>query len=296
MIAVFGGTGFIGSRLVEVLRERGEDVVAITHNRERARTKGFRFGDMLRPETLGAAVDGVEVVVQTATFPGYPLEQPRRGWTFERFDGEGTERLVAASGAAGVKRYVYVTGVGADVPNPRSHHLAILRGEQTVRSSGMEWACLRPSAVYGPTDRRLNVLLDVARVLPVIALPGLDALHEPVFIDDVAQALRQLCALGAPQGVFEAVGPERMTMREMFATLFRVAGVRCRVRALPEAPLRLGARLVDRLPLGISAASALTFACEDFTGDSRSLREQIEMTQTPFEEGLRTYLPRSQAR
>ena len=122
VILVAGGSGVVGSAIVKRLLRDGADVAAMTAHPERSRARleamGARVvvGDVQRPATLPAAVDGAEVVVQALAFPGFPVEKPSKGYTFEEFEHHGTERLVGAAAAAGVRRYVYVSGVGAD-PN-----------------------------------------------------------------------------------------------------------------------------------------------------------------------------------
>lgn len=289
LIVVFGGTGFIGGALVERLRSEGREVVVASRRPEVATSPGHRFADLLRPETLVGAVRDAEVVVQSTCFRGYPFEKPRRRVTFERYDAEGSERLVEAARCAGVRRYLYVSGVGAETPDDKPYFAAIRRAERAVERSGMEWACLRPTFVFGPNDNGLNRVLRAASRTHVLPVIGLDAMHQPVFIDDVTRALARLSELGAPTGTFEIGGPERMLMRSLLDRTFDSAGIRCGLVPVPPPLAHLGAKVLARMPGELLSTDGIRFVCEDFVAEpNRS--PPFDIDPTPLEIGLRTYL------
>ena len=95
MILVAGGSGFIGAAAVRRLVADGEDVVVLTAHPSRSGRRiaalGARAvaGDVLDEASLAPALSGADVVVQALTFPTFPVERPRRGYTFEAFDGRG---------------------------------------------------------------------------------------------------------------------------------------------------------------------------------------------------------------
>ena len=290
MIVVFGGSGFIGAHLIDRLRAEGRQVEVVSHRPENRGRPGFRAGDLERPESFLAAVAGAEVVVQSTAFPSYPIEKPRRGHTFEAYDAVATERLVAAARRAGVRRYVYVAGVGAGPQATQPYFRAIHRGEEAVRGSGMSSAVLRPAFVYGRRDRGINRILGAARRTALLPIVGLAAMHQPVLVDDVADALARLAAPDGPRGTFEIGGPERMTMRAMLEAAFRYAEVRCRLVPVSRRIARLAAAVLARLPGEILSPSAIDFISEDFVADNGALRAVLPLTLTPFEAGIARYL------
>src|SRR5438445_11218033 len=119
MIAVAGGTGFVGGAIVRELRRRGAEVAVLTRDPERRRSRfpgldvEYRAGDVRDTGGLARAMNGVETVVGCQQFPNSPVEDPKRGYTFEGVDARGTENLVQAAKAAGVQKYVYLSGSGA---------------------------------------------------------------------------------------------------------------------------------------------------------------------------------------
>lgn len=290
MIALVGGRGVIGRAAVDLLRSQGRKVTVVTHDREAARRPGFRYGDLLRPDTLATAVAGAEVVIQSATFPTFPIEKPQRRHTFVDFDGRGTECLVAAARRAGARRFIYVSGCGTRGDSRRPYFRAHWQGEQAVWDADLEGVVVRPAFVYGPRDRGLNRLLRLARRSPVVPVLGDGSqLHQPVHVEDVARAIVRTAEVGAPEGLFEVGGPERMTLDGMLETVFATVGLRRRLVHLPYRPMRLLGRVMEHLPGPLLTAAAVDFVCEDFLADLSTL-EPLRLEPKSFCDGLRTYL------
>ncbi|GAB2584456.1 complex I NDUFA9 subunit family protein [Streptomyces capparidis] len=294
MAAVVGGRGFIGGAIVEALRSDGWNVTVVTHNAQlAARHPGYRWGDMLDPTTLGPAVEGADVVVQSANFPNYPFEKPQLRHTYLEYDGLGTERLVRAAKAAGARRYIFVSGVGVTDDPVKPYYRALLRGERAVTGSGLEAMVLRPAFVYGPRDNGINRIVRAARFLPVLPLPDQGRqTHQPVLVDDIGAVVARAMEPDAPQGVFEIGGPERMSMRHMMEYALRVAGKPRTVVNVPSGFARRGAGLLEPLPGPLITRNAVDFMLEDFIADIEPLRKAFDVELTPFEEGLRGYLAR----
>jgi nucleoside-diphosphate-sugar epimerase len=292
LAVVFGGRGVIGAAIVSALRREGWQVDVVTHDRERSSRPGHRFADLLDRTTLPAAVAGAHLVVQSANFPNYPFEKPAKRWTFMEFDGAGTERLVTAAEAAGVGRYLFVAGVGVTDYPTKPYYQAIQRGERAVLRASLDGVVLRPAFVFGPHDHGINKLLGwCRRGLPALPLPdGGRQQHQPVFVDDVGEAAAALCRAAAPTGVFEIGGPQRMSMKDMVATAFDIAGVRQPIVPIHAGLSRWGAGVLERLPGPVLTRAALDFVLEDFVADNERVLAATGVTLTDFEVGLRSYL------
>jgi NADH dehydrogenase len=296
---VAGGTGLIGSETVRALVGRGVEVRVMTahpgSSRGAIESMGATAvrGDVLDEAMLGPAVAGADVVVQALTFPTFPVEKPRRRFTFEQFDGRGTERLVAAAAAAGVRRYVYASGVGADPVSPRTWYRAKWQGEEAVRGSGMEPVVLRPSWVYGPTDIALNKFVRFARLSPFVPVVGSgDQRLQPVLAADVGTALAELSPPGGPTGTFEIGGPDVMTMNQVLGIMLEVLGKRRRLVHFPAFLPKLAGFFLQALPKPPLSPSAIDFATADAVADVGPLLEAVpDLRLRPLPEGLRTYLP-----
>ena len=299
MILVAGGTGFVGGGIVHELARRGKPVAVLTRNATKAANRFLhievecREGDVRDPASLAAAVQGAEVVIGCVQFPNSPIENQRRGHTFEETDAAGTERLVEAAKAAGVQRYIYVSGAGAAADAKYHWFRAKWRAETAVRNSGITYVIFRPSWVYGPEDRSLNRFLTLSRFLPFVPIIGVGSSQrlQPVFIDDLGRAVAEAVDnRAADNRVFEIGGPEVLTMKEVIRTALEVLGRRRFLLPVPKALIRAQAALLQFLPGPPLTPDAIDFITMDGLADSSELVETLGLRFTPLREGLATYL------
>ncbi len=297
MILVAGGTGFVGSGIVRELARRGRRVAVLTRSASQAkRFPGieveYREGDVNWPESLAAAMQGVEAVVGCQQFPNSPIEDPGRGYTFEKVDAEGTENLVRAAKAAGAGRYVYLSGAGA-APEGRHWFRAKWRAETAVRESGLTYTILRPSWVYGPEDKSLNKFLGMSRFLPFVPLIGNAGKQrmQPVFIDDVGRAVAEsLDNPAAANQLFDVGGPDVMSMTDVVRTALQVAGRRRLLLSSPKPLMKLFASVLQFAPGRPLTPDAVDFIAADALADPADIQQKLGLRATPLSEGLATYL------
>jgi NADH dehydrogenase len=299
MILVAGGTGFVGGAIVRELAGRGKTVAALTRdpdgNRDRfpGLTVELRRGDVRDPETLAPALLDVETVIGTQQFPGSPVENPARGWTFEEVDAKGTENLVAAAKDAGVRRYIYISGAGAAPDAERHWFRAKWRAETAVRESGMTYTIFRPSWIYGPEDVSLNRFLGMSRFLPFVPLIGSPGKQrvQPAFVEDVATAAAGAVDNPAAENrVFELGGPEVLTMSEVVRTALRMAGRKRLLLASPKPVMKLAAAVLQFMPGRPLTPDAVEFITADALAGPSEAERALGVKMRPLREGLETYL------
>jgi NADH dehydrogenase len=299
MILVAGGSGFIGRAVVRRLTGQGHDVVVMTaHPRRSAATiesLGARSvaGDVLDAASLERAVQGATVVIQALTFPTFPVQKPSKGYTFEEFDHRGTERLAKAAASAGAERFVFSSGAGAAPDAERVWFRAKWAGEEAIRATGIGHAILRPSWVYGPGDRALNRFVRFHHLLPFVPVVGDGGQRlQPVFVEDVAEAMARAARPDGPAGTFEIGGPEVMTMNEVLAAMMEVRGRRKPLVHFPAWMPKLAGFFLQALPKPPLSPEAVAFIIGDALAETGSFVEAFGLRLTPLREGLATYLAR----
>ena len=297
VVALAGGTGFVGGAIAAELHARGERVIVLTHRGEAARGAlpddiELRLADVTDGADLAPALAGVEQLVIAIGFPNAPMASPRRGLTYEAVDAEGTERLVDAARRAGVRRLVYISGAGAAPGARQEWFRAKWRAEEAVRGSDLGWTIIRPSWIFGPGDVSLNRFVRFARHLPVVPLTNRGRqLMTPVFIDDVAAlAADSLRAPAAERAILEIGGPQTLPMAAVIGRALRVAGLRRPLMPGPTALLKLLAAPLTLLPSPPLTPAAIDFINQPATADVDSLLERLPRRLTPLDDALVTYL------
>ncbi|HEY7295318.1 MAG TPA: NAD-dependent epimerase/dehydratase family protein [Dehalococcoidia bacterium] len=302
MILVAGGTGFIGKAIVRQLVGRGREVAVLSHGARGSsltldgKRVEVRPGDVTDLASLPATLAGVDTVVGAVQFKDFPNQNPGRGLTFDNMDRRGTENLVAAARAAGVARFVYISGAGAAPDAEKVWFRAKWGAETAVRESGMRALIVRPSWVYGPEDRALNRYVAFVRSpLPVVPVIGTGKQRlQPVFVEDVARLVADsLDGKGAAEGTFEIGGPQVLTMDEVIREVERALG---KTKPLVHQPVWLmktlfaPKALLPALPIPLTP-EGLEFATMDATAETAPLLTAFpELRLTPLREGLATYL------
>jgi uncharacterized protein YbjT (DUF2867 family) len=262
-------------------------------SRTRIESMGARAteGDVRDASSLDRAVAGAEVVVQVLTFPTFPVEKPRKRYTFEEFDHLGTDRLVRAAARAGARTFVYGSGSGAAPDAAKVWFRAKWGGEEAVRAAGIDHAIIRPSWVYGPEDRALNRFVAFSRWLPFVPVVGDGRQRlQPVFVEDVADAFAQAARLEGPSGTFEIGGPDVLTMNEVLGTMMEVRGKRKPLVHFPVALPKLAGFFLQFLPNAPLSPDAVEFVTGDALADTGPLLEAFDLSLTPLREGLARYL------
>lgn len=298
-VLVAGGTGFLGSAFVRRLHDDGPRVVVLS--RDPARVPGVfpdrsvegREGDVTRPETLVGKLDDVGVVVQTVQFPGFPVENPSRGHTFREVDARGTANVTAEAARAGVERVVYLSGAGADRESDRTWFRAKAMAERAVREGPFAHSIVRPSWVYGPGDRSLNLFARLVRWVPGVFVQLGDGGQRlnPVFVEDVAAAVAAEAGRSdRSDTTFEIGGPVTYTMDGVVRVLMDALGRRKPIVHLPERLARAGAAVAELLPGRPLSRDAVEFLTQGAIADLDAFRDRYpDLPLTPLPEALESY-------
>ncbi|HEU5344806.1 MAG TPA: NAD(P)H-binding protein [Ktedonobacterales bacterium] len=252
MILVTGAAGFAGSHIIHRLVEQGAQPRALVRSASQAATRLPRqgvevvVGDTTRPETLGAAVAGVETIIHCAFITADRKQGPRIN--YEQTNVNGTHNLLSAARKAGVKRIVELGGLGTQ-PAPAGTYMATrYHADQEIKGSGLAWSILGPSVQFGKGAAFFKGLADLIRSTPLITpVIGTGNLRfQPIWVEDVTTCLLKMAQ--EPENydgnVIEVGGPEIYTYNEILDMLMRALGKQ-RIKLPSPKPLAaLGAKLM----------------------------------------------------
>ena len=295
-VLVAGASGFLGGAILRAVVADGHEVTALSRSPRGGPAGAVKWvsGDVVRPETLGSALAGQEVVIDAVQFPNSPIENPKKGYTFERVDFGGTRNLVDAAVAAGVGRFIGLSGAGAAADAPYFWQRFKWAEEQHIRASGLEFTIFRPSWVYGPGDGSLNRFLAFAKFLPFIPVIGDGKTRvNPVFIDDLAAHLVAAISLDTARGqLFEIGGPDILTMDQIIRAALKASGKRRFLLHQPKPLMKFVASIVQHAPGRPLTPDAIDFITMEGLADTKLLTSVFGRRLTPLNEALATYLPR----
>jgi NADH dehydrogenase len=299
-VLVTGGTGFVGTHLVNALARRGHQVAVLARDPGSARNRYNRpvekiTGNVLDPASLARAFAGRDAVLHLVGIIHEDGDQ-----TFERMHRDAAANVVAAMKQAGVRRLLHMSAMGSSEDAPSEYGRTKAAGERLVRESGLDWTVFRPSIVFGPGDGFVSLLAQIVRLnplfIPVIG-PG-ETRFMPVSIYDVARVFSDsLENPGTIGKVYEVGGPQTFTLNEIYREI--AAAVGKPGKPLVHMPLWWGRFLAARFEAaarrGFMDAPPLTrdqlkSLAADNTGDTAPTLAAFGGTWRELRPGIREYL------
>ena len=287
-VAVTGGTGFVGSHLIDAALQAGHEVKALTR-REQPPRAGVEWveGDLESPRALEALVDDADAVIHVAgVISGHHAS------AFERGNVTGTLSMLAAATAGGVHRFVHVSSLAAREPGLSLYGASKARAEELVMNSGLDWVVVRPPAVYGPGDKETLELFRMAKLGFMLIPPRghISVIHA----QDLARLLLALADESAPAALLvepDDGKPRGWTHRQFARALGKAVGKRPAIFASPGFLLRLAAR-ADQFVRGphakLTVDRAAYFSHHDWVVEPRrACRSSLWRPQVDTEAGLR---------
>jgi uncharacterized protein YbjT (DUF2867 family) len=254
LVTVFGGTGFLGRRVVDRLTQDGATVRVAVRHPQRVGAGATPAGsgriipvsaDVRDEASVASAIAGAEAVVNVVS-----AYVEKAGVSYTAVHVQGAANVARECERQSVSRLVHVSGIGADAESRAPYIRARGQGEQTVRQAFPGATIIRPSVMFAADAAFLRSLVTIVRSTPVIPLiaDGRTRL-QPIHVSDVAEAIR-LCARDpAVCGkVYELGGPESHTLREVIGMIAARLGRRPLLIPVPLSLARLMAGLLELLP------------------------------------------------
>jgi uncharacterized protein YbjT (DUF2867 family) len=258
LVTIFGGSGFVGTQIVQVLARAGYRIrVAVRRPDLAGHLRPLGAVGQIVPmqanvrnaDSVMAAVRGASIVINLAAV-GVEKGKQR----YRAINVMGARRVAEAAKAAGAHTLVHMSVIGADEASPSLFARSRAMGEAEVRAVFPSAIIMRPSVVFGPEDEFFNKLGMISRMLPVMPLFGGKTKFQPVYAGDVAEAFGQAVMGNLKAGkVYELGGPEVLTNRELVERVLSYAN-----RKNPILPLPLGVGKLLAFPMGILPKPLIT--------------------------------------
>jgi uncharacterized protein YbjT (DUF2867 family) len=288
-ILVTGASGFIGQRLTKALLAAGFQPRCLIR-RDCALPAGAVavHGDLLAPETLPAAMDGID----TAYYLVHSMAGGRSG--FEERDRQAAENFVTAATAAGVRRVIYLGGLGETGKGLSGHLQSRLEVGTMLRAAPFATTFLRAAVIFGAGGASFEMIRYLVERLPVMITPRwVNTRCQPIAVDDVIGYLVGCVADERTAGeTFDIGGPDILTYREMMERFARIEGKRLWIIPVPVLTPRLSSywvALITPVKPSISMPLIEGLANEVICRENR-IRDLIPLRLTSFEEAVKKAL------
>lgn len=222
---IIGGSGFIGSVICQQLVADGWHVRIPTRRRDHARhlwllpTVEVVEANIFDPAALRDLLADQDVLINLVGVLHSPSGHPY-GPAFAKAHVELPKRLAAACAASGVRRVIHISALHAHANGPSEYLRSKAAGEavwqDAAQQHGLAVTLFRPSVVFGPQDNFLNMFAQLTRLFPLIPLAGASARFQPVYVGDIARAIRHALATPDSHGqCYELAGPDVFTLGEL---------------------------------------------------------------------------------
>ncbi len=305
-VAILGGTGFVGSYIVDALVAAGHVPRVLVRPGSEAKLRfpekcEIVHGDVQDDKAVSAVMDGCDAAIYNI---GLLREFPDQGITFEKMHYEGAVRAIDAARSKGVGRFVLMSANGVK-PDGVPYASTKFRAEEYLRSSDLDYTIFRPSVVFGDPRGRMEFCSQLTEDMirqPVPAPLFHDGLLPtgagefeltPVFVEDVAQCFVRCLEAPATFGkTYPLGGPDRVSWREIIDTLSRVTGRRKLKLPAPAWALKAAGALFDRYEWFPVTRDQLTMLMEGNVADGSEAFQALGIRPTRFTPAALGYLAR----
>ncbi len=253
LVTIFGGSGFLGRRVVHALAKEGYRIrVAVRHPDLAGHLQKLGHAGQIRtvrtnvhhPASIEAAAGGSSTIINLV---GILFE--RGPQTFDSVHVRGAAAVARAAAQVGASM-IHISAIGADRNSQARYARSKALGEQAVLSTTPAAAIFRPSILFGPEDDFFNRFAAMARLLPALPLIGGGLTRfQPVFVDDVAQAVvKAVKGETKPGMIYELGGPQIKTFKELMEFVLSTIERRRFLVPIPFAVAKLQAMFLQCLP------------------------------------------------
>src|SRR5215470_4732548 len=296
-VTVFGGTGFVGRRVVRHLRDSGTRIRIVSRRRGRGEDPGIEqiAADAHDQRSVEAAVAGADGVVNAIS-----LYVEHGSDTFHSVHVQTAAKIATAARQAGIRRFVHISGIGANTASPSPYIRSRGEGEAAVQTAFPGAVIVRPAVMFASDDAFLTTILRLLRSMPAYPIFGDGKTRlQPVYVNDVAAAITQILRQGQkPYPIYELAGPRVYSYEELLRTIAHIAGLRPVLMRLPFVFWSALAGVAEMLPQPPFTRNQVELMKIDTTASKslpgfralgispRSLEDELEAIVRPNKQGV----------
>lgn len=282
-VLITGANGFIGRRLARSLLANGHRIRCLVRSASSHIPNGAETvtGDLLAPSTLPAALDGID----TAYYLVHSMAGGRAG--FKHRDREAAENFVRAAEKAGLRRVIYLGGLGGTGDELSEHLKSRLEVAKILHSGKFATTFLRAAVIVGAGGASFELVRGLVKRLPVMITPlWVSTKCQPIAVNDVVDYLAGCLADERTAGrTFDIGGPEIMTYREMMERFARLEGKHLLIIPVPVLTPRLSSywvALFSPVPPSVSM-SLIEGLSNEVICRENTIRDLIPLRLTPYD-------------
>ena len=257
---IFGGSGFVGRYVVRRLVRRGWRVrVAVRNPNEALFLK--TYGEVGQVEvfkcsifdahSLSLCIPGSKLVINAVA--GLLNETSKK--MFEKYYIDGPELIAKQCSKFKVEKLIHISSVGVDSQSGNMYSSSKAKGEIRITEQFSNVAILRSSLIFGHEDKFFNRYASLAGYSLIIPLIGKNTKFQPVYVDDIAQAVEKIALNKNLKGIFELGGPEILTFKELIKKMLTVIRRKRLILSIPFQIANLmatGFEIINKVTLGLS--------------------------------------------
>ena len=300
-IFLTGSTGFVGKRILQDLLENKYQVRCLVRKGSEQKISHYKDpvlvktgidivnGDITDAASLDGKLEGCDAVINLV---GIIRKFRGKGITFEKLHYEGTANLVRSARLQKVRRFIQMSALGARPDGKTQYQQTKFRAEECVRTSGLDYTIFRPSIIFGPGDKFVNLFANMLKTQQFVPVVGNGRYQmQPVAVENVSmgfiKSIEQKDAIGK---TFEVGGPEKIEFNQIIDIIGEVICAPPHKIHIPVFIMSAMAKMLDWLPFFPVTKDQITMLLEGNVCDEKPFFKHFDIKPTGFKEGISKYL------
>ena len=300
-IFLTGSTGFVGKRILQDLLENKYQVRCLVRKGSEQKISHYKDpvlvktgidivnGDIADAASLDGKLEGCDAVINLV---GIIREFRGKGITYEKLHYEGTANLVKAAWSQKVRRFIQMSALGARPDGKTQYQQTKFRAEECIRTSGFDYTIFRPSIIFGPGDKFVNLFANMLRTQQFVPVVGNGRYQmQPVAVENVSmgfvKSIERKDAIGK---TFDVGGPEKIEFNQIIDIIGEVICAPPHKIHIPAFIMTTMAEMLDWLPSFPVTKDQITMLLEGNVCDEKPFFKHFDIKPTGFREGISKYL------